>query len=65
MPGQVGGYLDELPATVPTKKQYLAALRGFFDALVLRHVVILNQALTVRAKRYEVIKGKTPEIANE
>ena len=64
-PGQVGGYLDELPGTVPTKKLHLAALRGFFDALVLRHVVILNPALSVRAERYEVIEGKTPEIAIE
>jgi integrase/recombinase XerD len=61
-PGQVGGYLDRLPGTIPTKKQHLAALRGFFDALVLRHVVILNPALSVRAERYTVVEGKTPEI---
>ena len=64
-PGMVGGYLDGLPGTVPTRKLHLAALRGFFDALVLRHVVILNPALSVKAERYEVIEGKTPEIAIE
>ena len=64
-PGQVGGYLDSLPGTIPTRKQHLAALRGFFDALVLRHVVILNPALSVKAERYTVVEGKTPEIAIE
>lgn len=62
-PGQVGHYLDGLAYTVPTKKQHLAALRGFFDALVLRHVMILNPAASVRAERYTVVEGKTPEIA--
>jgi site-specific recombinase XerD len=61
-PGQVGSYLDGLPGIIPTKKQHLAALRGFFDALVLRHVVFLNPALSVRAERYSVVEGKTPEI---
>ena len=64
-PGQVGHYLDELPGTIPTRKLHLAALRGFFDALVLRHVVILNPAASVRAERYAVDEGKTPEIAIE
>ena len=64
-PGMLGSYLDGLPGTIPTKKQHLAALRGFFDALVLRHVVILNPALSVRAERYTVVEGKTPEITIE
>jgi site-specific recombinase XerD len=64
-PGQVGHYLDGLPYTVPTKKQHLAALRGFFDAMVRRHVMILNPASSVRAERYTVVEGKTPEIAVE
>jgi integrase/recombinase XerD len=64
-PGQVGGYLDSLPGAIPTKKQHLAALKGFFDALVLRHVVILNPAASVRAERYTVVEGKTPEITVE
>jgi site-specific recombinase XerD len=42
---------------------HLAALRRFFDALVLRHVVLLNPAASVRGERYQVIEGKTPEIA--
>ena len=31
--------------------------------LVVRHVVILNPAASVRAERYAVVEGKTPEIA--
>ena len=71
-PGLVGQYLDQLvtgqpprPASVPTKKQHLAAIRGLFDALVLRHAVLLNPAASVRAARYQVVEGKTPEIAIE
>src|ERR1700691_3255353 len=49
----------------PAKKQHLAALRAFFDALVLRHVVLLNPAASVRGERYSVVDGKTSEIAVE
>jgi site-specific recombinase XerD len=34
----------------------------FFDLLVIRHVVILNPAASVRAERYSAVEGKTPEI---
>ena len=64
-PGQVGSYLDSLPGAIPTRKLHLAALRGFFDVLVLRHVVILNPALSVKAERYAVVEGRTPEIPVE
>src|SRR5205823_1348814 len=43
-PGIVGDYFDQHPGSIPTKKQHLAAIRGLFDALVLRHVVVLNPA---------------------
>jgi integrase/recombinase XerD len=62
-PGLVGQYFDQHPAGIPTRKQHLAALRGFFDKLVLRHVVAINPAASVRGERYEVIEGKTPEIS--
>jgi len=39
-----------------------AAIRRFFDRLVVRHVVILNTASSVRAERYQVVEGKTPGI---
>jgi len=62
-PGQVGSYLAGLPVSVPTKKQHLSAIRRFFDRLVARHVVVLNPAASVRAERYQVVEGQTPEIS--
>ncbi len=61
-PAAVGRYLDEHPGAVSSKKRTLAALRHFFDGLVTRHVIILNPAHSVRAERYQVVEGKTPEI---
>lgn len=64
-PGLVGTYYDRLPVSIPTKKQHLAALRCFFDRLVLRHAVALNPAASVRGERYRLAEGKTPEITVE
>src|SRR5438874_3659442 len=64
-PGMVGQYLDQLKASPSTKKQHLAAIRKFFDKLVLRHAILLNPAASVRAERHPVIEGKPPEIAVE
>ena len=61
-PGDVGSYLRALPWSVPTKKLRLAALRQFFDRLVNRHVCVINPAATVRAERYAVVEGKTPQL---
>jgi integrase/recombinase XerD len=61
-PGDVGAYFQEMPLAVPTKKLHLAAQRKFFDRLVNRHVIVINPAATVRAERYSVVEGKTPEI---
>lgn len=62
-PGLVGAYFDQHAGSIPTRKLHLAALRAFFDALVLRHVIVLNPAATVRGERYQVIEGKTREIS--
>jgi site-specific recombinase XerD len=64
-PGMVGTYFNQLQGSPAKRKLYLAALRGFFDALVIRHVVVLNPAASVRGERYQVIEGKTPEITVE
>jgi integrase/recombinase XerD len=61
-PGDVGEYLQGLELATPTKKLHLAALRRFFDRLVNRHVCVINPAATVKAERYSVVEGKTPEI---
>ena len=64
-PGMVGQYLVGLGGSAAKRNQHLAALRGFFDRLVNRHVVILNQAASVKGVKEQVIEGKTPEITLE
>lgn len=64
-PGSVGRYFDLHPSSTPTKKLHMSAIRGLFDVLVQRHVIILNPALSVRTERYSVTEGKTPEITVE
>lgn len=61
-PGMVGQYLVALGGSVAKRNLHLSALRGFFDRLVNRHVVILNPAASVRGVKEQVIEGKTPEI---
>jgi hypothetical protein len=41
---------------------HLAALHGFFDRLVNRHIVILNPAASVKGVRDEMIDRQTSEI---
>jgi site-specific recombinase XerD len=62
-PADVGRYLDSMTVSTPTRKLHLAALRRFFDELVMRHVVVLNPALSVRTERHQAVEGKTPEIS--
>jgi len=62
-PGLIGQYFDLHPGSIPTKKLHMSAIRGFLDVLVMRHVIILNPALSVKTERFSVIEGKTPEIS--
>ena len=61
-PAHVGRYLDGLSDAPSSRKVYLAAIRRLFDLLVMRHVVILNPAASVRGDRLAVVEGRTPEI---
>jgi integrase/recombinase XerD len=61
-PGLVGQYLVVLGGSAAKRNLHLSALRGFFDRLVNRHVVILNPAASVRGVKDTVMEGKTPEI---
>ena len=63
----VSGYLAQLtrtgtqqPASTPTVKQHLAALRMLFDWLIVGQVLEVNPAAAVRAAKHVVRKGKTP-----
>src|SRR3954452_12750454 len=47
-PGMLGQYLVGLGGSPAKRNLNLSALRGFFDRLVQRHVVMLNPAASVR-----------------
>src|SRR4029077_17417211 len=57
----VGQYLVGLGGSAAKRNLHLAALRGFFDRLVNRHVVMLNPAASVRGVKEQGMEGKTPE----
>src|SRR3954469_982553 len=61
-PGMIGQYLVGLGGSAAKRNLHLSALRGFFDRLVNRHVVMLNPAASVRGVKDETVEGKTPEI---
>lgn len=61
-PGMVGHYLAGLGGSPAKRNQHLSALRGLFDRLVQRHVVVLNPAASVKGIKEQVVEGKTPEI---
>jgi site-specific recombinase XerC len=46
-------------------KQHLAALRKFFDYLVVKQVLTSNPAAAVRGPKHSVRKGKTPVLSND
>ncbi len=62
-PGMIGKYFADHPGSPPTRKLHLAALRAFFDLLVMRHITAINPASSVRGERYQTVEGKTPEIS--
>jgi len=64
-PGLAGEYVGQLAGSPPTKNQTLAALRNFFDGLVMRHAVALNPFASVRGIKHSVAEGATPEISIE
>lgn len=64
-PGLVGQYLVSLGGSAAKRNLALSALRGFFDRLVQRHVIILNPAASVKGVKETVMEGKTPEISVE
>jgi site-specific recombinase XerD len=55
----------ELNRSAAKRNLHLSVLRGFFDRLVNRHVVILSPAASVKGIKELVVEGKTPEIGIE
>jgi len=61
----IASYIESDQRSTPTVKQHLAAIKQFFDWLVLGHVLESNPALSVRGPKYSVRKGKTPLVPQE
>lgn len=66
-PLHVAVYIEQLQGRLaaPSVKQHLAAIRMLFDFLVVRQVVRVNPAASVRGPNYTTTKGKTPILAPE
>ena len=64
-PITVAAYIEQHPASPPTVKQHLTAIRMLFDWLVVGQVVPNNPATSVRGPKYVVERGKTPILSKE
>ena len=64
-PVHVAAYIEQHPASEPTVKQHLAAIRQLFDWLVVGQIVPTNPAAAVRGPSYKVKRGKTPLLLAE
>jgi len=64
-PITVAAYIEQHPASRPTVKQHLAAIRMLLDWLVVGQVLPNNPATSVRGPKYVVERGKTPVLSNE
>ncbi|MGC1954837.1 MAG: tyrosine-type recombinase/integrase, partial [Gammaproteobacteria bacterium] len=66
-PLHVAAYVEQLQGRLaaPSVKQHLAAIRRLFDWLVVRQVVPVNPAASVRGPSHTATKGKTPILAPE
>jgi integrase/recombinase XerD len=59
-PLHVAVHIEKHSGSAPTVKQHLAAIRMLFDFLVVRQVVPVNPASSVRGPKYVIKRGKTP-----
>ena len=66
-PVVVATYIEELGQRLakPSVKQHLAALRVFFDYLVVGQIVPVNPAGSVRGPKHSIKRGKTPVLSAE
>jgi site-specific recombinase XerD len=64
-PEFVSLYIEHHPASKPTVKQHLAAIRMLFDYLVTGGVLQMNPAWSVRGPKYVVKRGKTPVLTTD
>ena len=64
-PVTVAAYVEAHPASAPTRKVHLAAVRKLFDFLVTGQIIPVNPALSVEGPRHTVTEGTTPAFENE
>ena len=62
-PLHVAAYIRTHPGSVPTVKQFLAAIRMLGDWLVVSQVLPVNPAAAVRGPKHVVTKGATPVLS--
>jgi site-specific recombinase XerD len=61
----VASYIEKHPASAPTVKQHLAAIRCLFDWLVVGQVIAVNPAASVKGPKYVTRTEKTPVLEGE
>ena len=64
-PMVVAVYIEQHPASAPTVKQHLAALRCLFDWLVVGQIITSNPASSVKGPKHVTRTGKTPVLEGE
>ncbi|HZZ26925.1 MAG TPA: tyrosine-type recombinase/integrase [Pirellulales bacterium] len=64
-PVVVAAYIEQHPASKPTIKQHLAAIRMLFDWMVTGQIVEHNPATSVRGPKHVVKRGKTSVLTAE
>jgi hypothetical protein len=58
----IGKYLVGTGGSAAKRNLHLSALRGFFDRMGQRRVVLQNPAASITGVKGTVVEGKTPEI---
>lgn len=61
----VASYIEKHPASAPTIKQHLAAIRCLFDWLVVGQVIAVNPAASVKGPKHVTRTRKTPVLEGE
>jgi len=68
-PVTVAGYIEGLEKnqklSVPSVKLHLSGIKRFFDYMVVKQVVPVSPAVSVRGPKYSQLKGKTPYLTAE
>lgn len=63
----IAAYIEEMLREYPaeTVKQHLAAIKKLYDFLVIKQVVPVNPAMSVKGPRVHISEGKTPILSSE